>query len=169
MGLSNVVQLFGGLAIFIYGMKTMSESLEKAAGNNLKNLLSSMTSNRFFGVFIGFLTTCVIQSSSATTVMVVGFVNAGLLNLTQSIGIIMGANIGTTLTAWIVNLTNAKFDITIFSYGMVTIGIIFLFLKNNRINTWGKSTYWICTAFYWSVFFKRLNKQRISNGKSSNL
>ena len=137
MGLSNVIQLFGGLGVFIYGMKLMSESLEKAAGNNLKSLLSSMTSNRFFGVFTGFLITCIIQSSSATTVMVVGFVNAGLLNLAQSIGIIMGANIGTTLTAWIVNLTNIKFNITLFSYFMVIFGILFLFLKNKKLNIWG--------------------------------
>ena len=86
----------------------MSESLEKIAEGNLKQMLSKMTSNRFLGIFTGFLTTSIIQSSSATTVMVVSFVNAGLLTLIQAISIIMGANIGTTVTAWIVNITNLK-------------------------------------------------------------
>lgn len=137
MGYANIIQLFGGLGIFIYGMKLMSESLEKSAGNNLKNLLSSMTSNRFFGVLTGFLITSIIQSSSATTVMVVSFVNAGLLNLTQAIGIVMGANIGTTLTAWIVNLTNIKVNMTMVAYFVVAVGMVFVFLRSLRIKNWG--------------------------------
>ncbi|HOJ63751.1 MAG TPA: Na/Pi cotransporter family protein [Spirochaetota bacterium] len=129
--------LLGGLGIFIYGMKLMSESLEKASGDNLKILLSKMTSNRFLGVLTGFLITAIIQSSSATTVMVVSFVNAGLINLIQAISIIMGANIGTTVTAWIVNITNFKIDIVQLSFIAAFLGVGFMFLPNNNIKTWG--------------------------------
>eukprot|EP00828_Plagiopyla_frontata_P006680 TRINITY_DN12979_c0_g1_i1.p2 TRINITY_DN12979_c0_g1~~TRINITY_DN12979_c0_g1_i1.p2 ORF type:complete len:192 (-),score=23.87 TRINITY_DN12979_c0_g1_i1:45-620(-) len=100
--IKTIIQLMGGLGLFIYGMKLMGDGLENAAGEGLKSILEKVTSNRLIGVFIGTVVTMVIQSSSATTVMVVGFVNAGLMDLAQAAGIIMGANIGTTITAQLV-------------------------------------------------------------------
>ena len=100
--LSRIFMFLGGLGLFLYGMHVMSVGLQKAAGNRMKHLLAVLTKNKFFGILVGSLVTAVIQSSSATTVMVVGFVNAGIMNLSQTVGIIMGANIGTTITAWIV-------------------------------------------------------------------
>ena len=97
----DFLTLVGALGMFLYGMKVMSEGLQKVAGDKLRSILSVMTTNRFTGVLTGILITALIQSSSATTVMVVSFVNAGLLTLTQSISVIMGANVGTTVTAWI--------------------------------------------------------------------
>ena len=100
----DFLTLVGALGMFLYGMKVMSEGLQKVAGDKLRSILSVMTTNRFTGVLTGILITALIQSSSATTVMVVSFVNAGLLTLTQSISVIMGANVGTTVTAWIISL-----------------------------------------------------------------
>ena len=100
--LKTIIELMGGLGLFIYGMKLMGDGLENAAGEGLKHILEKVTSNRLMGVAIGAIITAVIQSSSATTVMVVGFVNAGLMNLSQALGVIMGANIGTTMTAQLV-------------------------------------------------------------------
>jgi phosphate:Na+ symporter len=99
MNYKMVFSLLGGLGLFIYGMKLMGDGLQKAAGDRLKKILEVLTTNRFLGVFIGTIVTMIIQSSSATTVMIVGFVNAGLMNLAQAAGVIMGANIGTTITA----------------------------------------------------------------------
>ncbi|MCD6152009.1 MAG: Na/Pi symporter, partial [Deltaproteobacteria bacterium] len=96
---SMIFSFMGGLGLFLYGMKIMSEGLQKAAGDRLRKLLEKLTSNRFIAFLVGMGITAVIQSSSATTVMVVGFVNAGLMNLLQAIGVILGANIGTTVTA----------------------------------------------------------------------
>ncbi len=100
----TILQGIGSLGLFLYGMKIMSDGIQKAAGDKLQNILNQITSNRFVAVFTGFVITAIVQSSSATTVMVVSFVNAGLLSLTQSIGVIMGANIGTTITGWIVSI-----------------------------------------------------------------
>ncbi|MFR2464964.1 MAG: Na/Pi symporter, partial [Clostridia bacterium] len=100
----TIIGLLGGLGLFLYGMNIMADGLQKSAGSKMKKLLSILTTNRFLGVAVGALVTAIIQSSSATTVMVVGFVNAGLLNLLQATGVIMGANIGTTITSWIVSL-----------------------------------------------------------------
>ena len=94
----NILSLLGSLGLFLYGMKTMSEGLEKFAGERLRNILAAMTKNRFMGVVTGIAVTALIQSSSATTVMVVGFVNSGMMKVAQAIGIIMGANIGTSIT-----------------------------------------------------------------------
>jgi phosphate:Na+ symporter len=102
--IGTIFKITGGLCLFLYGMNIMSDGIQRAAGDRLQRFLNFMTGNRFMGVFTGFAITAIIQSSSATTVMVVSLVNAGLLNLTQSIGVIMGANIGTTVTAWIVSL-----------------------------------------------------------------
>ena len=104
MGYEELFMFAGGLGMFIYGMQIMSQGLENAAGNKMKSLLEVLTKNKLMGVALGALITAVIQSSSATTVMVVGFVNAGIMNLTQAMGVIMGANIGTTMTAWIVSM-----------------------------------------------------------------
>ena len=101
----DFLRLIGSLALFLYGMKIMSEGLQKFAGDSLRRILTAMTTNRVTGVLTGVLITALIQSSSATTVMVVSFVNAGLLTLTQSIGVIMGANIGTSITGWILCLS----------------------------------------------------------------
>ncbi|MFR6345082.1 MAG: Na/Pi symporter, partial [Christensenellales bacterium] len=104
MTIYDIFSLLGGLGLFLYGMDMMGKGLESAAGNKLKTVLEKLTSNRLRGVLVGALVTCVIQSSSATTVMVVGFVNAGLMNLSQAFGVILGANIGTTITAQIIAL-----------------------------------------------------------------
>ena len=104
MDIFDVLSLIGGLALFLYGMNSMGASLEKKAGGQLKSVLTKMTDNPFKGFLLGLIVTSIIQSSSATTVMVVGFVNSGIMTLHQSIGIIMGANVGTTITAWILSL-----------------------------------------------------------------
>ncbi len=106
--LFDALKLVGALGFFIYGMKVMSEGIQKVAGSKMRQILGAMASNRFFGVFTGFLITCLLQSSSATTVMIVSFVNAGLLTLVQSVGVIMGANIGTTITAWLISIFGFK-------------------------------------------------------------
>ena len=115
----QIFTLLGSLALFLYGMTLMSESLQKVAGSGLRSFLASMTSNPFKRVLTGLFITAIIQSSSATTVMVVSFVNAGLLSLIQAIGVIMGANIGTTVTAWIISLLGFKADISILSMLLV--------------------------------------------------
>ena len=101
--LNILIPFVGGLGMFIYGMQIMAQGLENAAGNRMKSLLEVLTKNKMMGVLLGAVITAVIQSSSATTVMVVGFVNAGIMNLTQAMGVIMGANIGTTVTGWLVS------------------------------------------------------------------
>lgn len=104
MGITDVLALLGGLALFLYGMQMMSTGLEAAAGNRMKSILEKLTSNRIKGVLVGAAITAVIQSSSATTVMVVGFVNSGLMTLKQAVWVIMGANIGTTITGQLIAL-----------------------------------------------------------------
>ncbi|MEG0918348.1 MAG: Na/Pi cotransporter family protein [Bacilli bacterium] len=123
-----ITTLFGGLAIFIYGMNLMSDGLQKAAGDKMRNILSMLTANPIFGVLAGALTTAVLQSSSATTVMVIGFVSAGLMKLPQAISVILGANIGTTITAQLI-----AFKVGDFAWVFVIIGfILFFFLKNKK-------------------------------------
>ena len=123
----NIFSLVGSLALFLFGMKTMSEGLEKFAGDRLRSILSAMTKNRVMGVLTGILITALIQSSSATTVMVVSFVNAGLMTLAQSIGVIMGANIGTTVTAWIISAVGFKVNIAAFAIPLLAIGMPLIF------------------------------------------
>ncbi len=110
MNIFSIVTLFGGLAFFIFGMDLMGKSLEKMAGGRLERILETLTSNKYIGVLLGIAVTAIIQSSSATTVMVVGFVNSGIMKLSQAIGVIMGSNIGTTVTAWILSLTGIEGD-----------------------------------------------------------
>ncbi len=129
----DFLKLLGSLALFLYGMKIMSEGLQKFAGDRLRQILTAMTTNRVTGVLTGVLITALIQSSSATTVMVVSFVNAGLLSLSQSIGVIMGANIGTTVTAWIISALGFKVNIAAMALPLLAVGIPLMFSgKSNR-------------------------------------
>jgi len=134
----DFLTLVGSLGLFLYGMKLMSEALQKIAGDNMRNILAKMTSNPVKGVFTGLLITTVIQSSSATTVMMVSFVNAGLLSLTESIGVIMGANIGTTVTAWLISILGFKVDISIISLPLIGIGFPLLFSRTGKKKSWGE-------------------------------
>ncbi|TRW50176.1 Na/Pi cotransporter family protein [Aliidiomarina halalkaliphila] len=131
--LFDFLQLIGSLGIFIFGMKIFSEGLQKIAGSKLKGILSGMTRNRASGILTGFATTAITQSSTTTTVMTVSFVNAGLLTFVQSTGVIMGANIGTTITAWMVALFGFKFQITPIALAIIGVFFAFLFSGNNRL------------------------------------
>ena len=126
-----ILKLLGSLALLMFGMKAMSEALQKMAGPQLRHALGAMTTNRFTGLLTGTIVTASVQSSTATTVMTVSFVNAGLLTLAQAISVIMGANIGTTLTAWIMAL-GASFDISNVVYPAFFIGIILIYMKKRR-------------------------------------
>ena len=128
----QILNLLGALGLFLYGMTLMSEGLQKAAGNKLRSFLAAMTSNSLKRVLTGTFITTVIQSSSATTVMVVSFVNAGLLTLAQAVGVIMGANIGTTVTAWIISLLGFKADISALSIPLIGIGFAFMMFKSQK-------------------------------------
>ena len=128
----DFLQLIGSLGIFIFGMKIFSEGLQKMAGSRLRGILQGMTRNRLTGVVTGFGTTAITQSSTTTTVMAVSFVNAGLLTFVQSTGVIMGANIGTTITAWMVSLFGFKFQITPIALSLIGIFFVFLFSQNTR-------------------------------------
>ncbi|MDR1004769.1 MAG: Na/Pi cotransporter family protein [Prevotellaceae bacterium] len=134
----DFLKLLGSLALFLYGMKIMSEGLQKFAGDRLRRILTAMTTNRVTGVLTGMLITALIQSSSATTVMVVSFVNAGLLSLTQSIGVIMGANIGTTVTAWIISALGFKVDIAAFALPLLAFAIPLIFSQKSQRKSIGE-------------------------------
>lgn len=135
----DFLRLIGSLALFLYGMKIMSEALQKLTGNKLRNILSAMTKNRLMGVLTGVLITALIQSSSATTVMVVSFVNAGLLSLVQSIGVIMGANIGTTLTAWMIAFFGfGKLSISALSIPLMGISLPLIFSSKSKNKSLGE-------------------------------
>ena len=128
----SILTLLGALGMFLYGMNLMSGGLQKAAGSKMRGFLTAMTSNPFKGVMTGVGITSVIQSSSATTVMTVGFVNAGLLTLSQAVGVIMGANIGTTVTAWMVSLLGFKADISLFAVPLMAVGFILSLSKSDK-------------------------------------
>ena len=141
MDLFDVLEMIGGLCLFLFGMNIMGEALERAAGNSLRSLLGKLTTNRMLGFLTGMAVTAVIQSSSATTVMVVGFVNSGLLALGQAINVIMGANVGTTVTSWLLSLGGIEGDNIIvqllkptsFTPVLALIGIIYyMFIKDDR-------------------------------------
>jgi len=134
----DFLKLIGSLGMFLYGMIIMSESLQKVAGSKMRSILSAMASNRFLGFLTGFLITSIIQSSSATTVMVVSFVNAGLLSLTQSIGIIMGANVGTTVTGWIVSLFGFKVQISDYALPIIAFALPLIFSKRPTRRSYGE-------------------------------
>ena len=132
MTIDLIFRLLGSLALLIYGMKTMSDALQKMAGPSLRHVLGRMTGNRLSGMLTGTMVTCAVQSSSATTVMTVSFVSAGLLTLAQAISVIMGANIGTTLTAWIMSL-GYNLDLTIIVFPAFLIGMVLIYKKRHRV------------------------------------
>ena len=134
----KILTLLGSLGLFLYGMTLMSEALQKVAGDKLRNILAAMTSNSVSRILTGLFVTAVIQSSSATTVMVVSFVNAGLLSLVQSIGVIMGANIGTTFTAWLISLLGFKADIAILAIPLIAFGFVFMMCKAKKKKSIGE-------------------------------
>ena len=136
--LLDFLALLGSVCLFLYGMKVMSEGLQKAAGDRLRNILSAMTRNRFTGTLTGFAITALIQSSSASTVMVVSFVNAGLMTLAQSMAVIFGANVGTTFTAWIIALFGFKVDTSVFILPIIACAVPLLFFKKSRTKSIGE-------------------------------
>ena len=154
MGILQLFTLLGALGMFLYGMNLMSSGLQKAAGDKLRGLLSVMTSNPFKGVMTGLGITSVIQSSSATTVMVVSFVNAGLLTLAQAIGVIMGANIGTTVTAWLVAWLGFKADISILAVPLMLLGFLFSNSKKSQRQNIGELIVGFCLLFLGLSFMK---------------
>ncbi|MDD3814808.1 MAG: Na/Pi cotransporter family protein [Desulfocapsaceae bacterium] len=139
MTVSNIIiTVLGGLALFLFGMKTMSDGLQKVAGPTMRTILSKMTGNRFSGVLTGTLITSMVQSSSATTVMLISFVSAELLTLTQAVGVVMGANIGTTMTGWIVALFGFKFKIILLSFPAIFMGFLPRLLGMHKLADWGE-------------------------------
>ena len=154
MGILQIFTLLGALGMFLYGMNMMSSGLQKAAGDRLRGFLSSMTSNPFKRVLTGLGITAVIQSSSATTVMVVSFVNAGLLTLVQAIGVIMGANIGTTVTAWMVAWLGFKADISILAVPLMLVGFILSISKKNQRRNIGELVVGFSLLFLGLSFMK---------------
>lgn len=143
----NILTLAGALAMFLYGMNMMSTGLQKSAGNGLRQLLGKMTSNPFKGVLTGLGVTAIIQSSSATTVMVVGFVSAGLLSLSQAIGVIMGANIGTTMTAWIISVFGFKADISALAIPLMSVGLVLGMSKKDKLKNLSELVMGFCLLF----------------------
>ena len=154
MAILQVFTLLGALGMFLYGMNLMSSGLQKASGDKLRGFLTAMTSNPFKGVMTGLGITSVIQSSSATTVMVVSFVNAGLLTLAQAIGVIMGANIGTTVTAWLVSWLGFKADISILAVPLMALAFLFSNSKKNQRQNIGELLVGFCLLFLGLSFMK---------------
>jgi phosphate:Na+ symporter len=150
----DVLQLLGALGVFLFGMKVMSDALLKLAGNRMRSILATMTSNRFLGITTGFLITSVIQSSSATTLMVVSFANAGLLTLTESISVIMGANIGTTITAWLIAILGFKVSMSTIALPLVGIGFAFTFAKKEKLQNIGSFIVGFAILFIGLQFLK---------------
>ena len=140
-GIFKLLVLIGSLGFFIYGMKVMSEGLQKAAGNRLRQMLGAITSNRWKGVLSGFGITSIVQSSSVTTVMTVSFVNAGLMTLRQSAGVMMGANIGTTITAWLVVLLGFKLSINSYALVIIAFATPLLFMRSNKSKAWAMALF----------------------------
>ena len=154
-GFLNLLSLIGAVGLFLYGMKIMSEGLQKAAGDRMRSILSAMTKNRFAGLFTGIFITALIQSSSASTVMVVSFVNAGLMSLADSMAVIMGANVGTTFTAWIISIFGGQMDVDVLILPLIGLATPFLFSK--------KSTYKSIAEFLIGFAFLFLGLQFISD------
>lgn len=134
----DLLTLLGAVGLFLYGMKVMSEGLQKVAGDRMRTILSAMTRNRFSGVATGVLITALIQSSSASTVMVVSFVNAGLMSLQQSMAVIMGANVGTTFTAWIIAIFGVKVNVGALAVPFIAVAVLLLFSKSSRSKSIGE-------------------------------
>ncbi|MGI9243426.1 MAG: Na/Pi cotransporter family protein [Verrucomicrobiales bacterium] len=136
--LNTILQILGSLGIFLFGMKVLSEGIQKTAGQRMRKIMATMTKNRFSGLVTGFITTCLLQSSSATTVIVVSFVNVGLLTLVESIGVIMGANLGTTITAWIIAWVG-KFSIASYAVPIIGVGFPLIFIGRNQWKSLGET------------------------------
>ena len=152
--LLTTLTIIGSLGLFLFGMKSMSEALQKLAGSKMRRILAAMTSNRFKGILTGFVVTTTIQSSSAATVMLVSFVNAGLLTLMGSIGVIMGANIGTTVTAWIISLLGFKVSISALSLPLIGLSFPLFFSKNYNRKSWGEFLIGFAILFLGLQFLK---------------
>lgn len=153
-GFTDVLQLIGALGVFLFGMKVMSDALLKLAGNKMRSILATMTSNRVLGITTGFLITSVIQSSSATTLMVVSFSNAGLLTLTEAISVIMGANIGTTITAWLITILGFKVSMSAIALPLVGFGFAFTFAKKEQTKNIGSFIIGFALIFIGLQFLK---------------
>ncbi len=151
----NFLSLLGSLGLFLFGMKTMSEGLEKFAGDRLRSILAAMTKNRFMGVLTGIIVTALIQSSSATTVMVVSFVNAGLMNLAQAIGVIMGANVGTTVTAWIISAIGFKVNIAALTLPLLAFSLPLIFSRDSKRKSIGEFVYGFAFLFMGLSFLQQ--------------
>lgn len=152
--IGNILTLVGALGLFLFGMKLMSEALQKVAGNKMRTILAAMTSSRIKGVFTGLLVTTTIQSSSATTVMIVSFVNAGLISLIASIGVIMGANIGTTVTAWIIAILGFKVSLSFISLPIIGLSFPLFFSNNSNRKSWGEFMIGFAILFIGLQFLK---------------
>lgn len=152
--METIIQIIGSLGVFLYGMKVMSEGIQKAGGEKMRAVMASMTRNRVFGILTGLFITGLIQSSSATTVMVVSFVNAQLLTLVESIGIIMGANLGTTLTFWIISVFGFKFSLSSLALPIVGIGFPLLFVKRGKTSDVGQAIIGFGLLFLGLMFLK---------------
>lgn len=150
----DFLKLIGSLGLFLYGMKIMSEGLQKVAGDRLRSILTAMTTNRVTGVLTGVLITALIQSSSATTVMVVSFVNAGLLTLAESISVIMGANIGTTVTAWIISVFGFKVDMSAFALPLLAFALPLIFSNKSNRKSIGEFIFGFSFLFMGLAFLK---------------
>ena len=153
-GIFDFLKLIGSLGVFLYGMKLMSEALQKVAGAKMRHILAAMTSNRVKGVITGLLITTIIQSSSATTVMVVSFVNAGLLSLIESIGVIMGANVGTTVTAWLISILGFKISMAEVSLPLIGLCLPLLFSNKRSRKSWGELIIGFALLFIGLEFLK---------------
>jgi phosphate:Na+ symporter len=152
--IGTTFEILGSLGMFLFGMKVMSEALQKLSGDRLRSLMRTMTSNRFAGVGTGFLVTCMVQSSSASTVMMVSFVNAGLLTVVEAIGMIMGANLGTTTTFWIVSFLGVKFSLSSVALPIIGIAMPFLFSRVSRLRDTGEFLVGFGLLFLGLVFLK---------------
>lgn len=146
-GIAKLLMLIGALGFFIFGMKLMSEGLQQAAGNRLRSMLGSITSNRLKGILTGFGITSIVQSSSVTSVMTVSFVNAGLMTLRQSAGVMMGANVGTTITAWLVLLLGFKVSVSSYAFMIIAIATPLLFLSKGTARAWASAIFGFCILF----------------------
>lgn len=146
--LGDFFKLLGSLGLFLFGMKYMSEGIQKAAGSKLRSVLRAVTSNRFFGILTGFFVTTIVQSSSATTVMVVSFTNAGLFSLAESIGVIMGANIGTTVTGWIVAVFGLKVSVAKLALPIMGLAFPFMFFGNDKVKNWAEFVIGFALLFF---------------------
>ena len=152
--LGTFLAILGSLGVFIFGMKTMSEALQKLSGDRLRGMLRAVTSNRLVGTGTGFAVTCLVQSSSASTVMIVSFVNAGLLTLTESISLILGANLGTTTTFWIVSFLGLKFSVSSIALPVIGVGFPLLFLKRAQLRDLGEFLVGFGLLFLGLLFLK---------------